>query len=49
MEYDVYRCELENLKNNPNASVLVAETESQCELQKQKYEQLKEDIRVSNF
>lgn len=48
MEYDVYRQELVTLKQNMNtANTAISEAEEKCNQQRGKYEQLKEDVRVS--
>uniref|UniRef100_A0A915DSG7 AH domain-containing protein n=1 Tax=Ditylenchus dipsaci TaxID=166011 RepID=A0A915DSG7_9BILA len=46
LEYDVYRCELEGLRSNPNPPASIEDLEEKCNLQKMKYDQLKEDVRV---
>lgn len=48
LEYDVYRQELVTLKQNMNtANTAISEAEEKCNQQRGKYEQLKEDVRVS--
>jgi hypothetical protein len=48
LEFDVSRQELHSARENPNiAAEVITELEEECTKRKQKYEQLKEDVRVN--
>lgn len=48
LEYDVHRHELEALRQQPNTSAdSIGIAYQRCEAQREKYERLKEDVRVS--